>query len=298
MLFLLGLCLGSFLNVCIYRIPLGISVVSNSSFCPNCSRRLRWRELIPVLSYLLLKGKCRTCSTRIPALYPVIELSTGILLVLLFALLGLSRVSIYYAAYFLMMFPIAVIDWRHLIIPNRLLIVLVVLGLFFQAALFPANPTQSHSDQAFENSISTANGGFLFSIGSSLFALCAMLLLRLCGNLLFHKETLGMGDIKLAAVVGLFLGIQDFLICLWLSALIGSIYGIARARFSQFSASTQFAIPASSARSRDPKSENGRFVRDSVQIPFGSFLAATSSAVLLLQVPVHGLISSCLIFLQ
>jgi len=204
----------------------------------------------------------------------------------------------YYVAYLLIMFPIAIIDWGHLIIPNRLLIVLGVLGLFFQAALFPAIPTQSHSDQAFANSISTANGSLLLSLGSSFFALCAMLLLRLWGNLLFHKETLGMGDVKLAAVVGLFLGLQDFLICLWLSALIGSIYGIVRTRISQLSASNQFAIPASSARSRNPKSENGRFVQDSAKIPFGSFLAATSSAVLLLQVPVHGLISSWLIFLQ
>ena len=121
-IFLAGLCAGSFLNVCIYRIPLEKSVVFPPSSCPACGNRLKAVDMIPVLSYIGLKGKCRSCKAPISAQYPIVELLTGILWVLVYLRYGLSFEALALTFFFSLLIPVFFIDFSQLIIPDELVI--------------------------------------------------------------------------------------------------------------------------------------------------------------------------------
>ena len=120
-LFILGLLVGSFLNVLMYRLPRGEQFVAGHSRCPHCGHELAWYDLLPVISYLMLRARCRYCHARISVQYPIIELVSG-----LFFVLGHSVVAIIFLEVFLV---IAVIDYQHLIIPDSLLVVLGIVGI-------------------------------------------------------------------------------------------------------------------------------------------------------------------------
>ncbi|NLU31217.1 MAG: prepilin peptidase, partial [Clostridiaceae bacterium] len=124
-IFILGLCVGSFLNVCIYRIPLEKSVVSPPSSCPECNTRLTARDLIPVLSYISLKGRCRYCKAGISARYPLIELLTGLVYLAVYLKYSLSVETLALLYLFSILLAVMFIDLKHMIIPNGL----VLLGM-------------------------------------------------------------------------------------------------------------------------------------------------------------------------
>jgi leader peptidase (prepilin peptidase)/N-methyltransferase len=236
---LLGLSLGSFINACAYRIPRGISVVSPRSFCPGCQTTLRWHEIIPVVSFLVERARCRNCSSRISLIYPVGEILTGALVLLLFLKHGVSLEFVTSTTFALLMVLVAVIDWRHLIIPNKIVVSGLILGLLLKT--LPLN-----------------TGELVESAVASLVAGAVTLSVLLLGNWIFRKETMGMGDVKLCFLIGFYLGLQGFLVSLWLAAFSGAIFGTARIIVGKFSV------------------EN--------RIPFGSLLAGASILYLLLQI--------------
>ena len=231
LLFVIGASLGSFLGVCAYRIPRGLSIVKPRSYCPGCNSQLVWYDLIPVLSFFVLTGRCRWCSTKIPKLELSIEIFSGLLLIVTFRQCG-PTVQFFLISFFvLLMLLIAIIDWKHLIIPNALVITGIILGIILKGFV---------------------EGKFVDAAISTLIALAVMAGIRFLGNALFKKETMGMGDVKLSAVLGVFLGWQLFLATLWIASIIGSIYGLAR---------------------------SGR----GTKVSFGSFLAVVAIAVILFQ---------------
>src|SRR5437867_3757641 len=124
---LLGFSLGSFIGVCVYRIPLRLSVVTLSSFCPSCNRALRWHELIPVLSYFLSQTRCRSCLAKIPLEYLLAELLAAVIVVAVFLVDGISSSFLGHSFFLLVMLAVALIDWKHLVIPNKLVIGSLVL---------------------------------------------------------------------------------------------------------------------------------------------------------------------------
>lgn len=203
---LFGLSLGSFANVCIYRIPLKISVVAPRSFCPECGRALVWYELVPVISFLFLRGRCRTCDSRISLRYPLTELMSGAMAVFLFLHFGLTVDALVKFVLFLLFVVIAGIDWTHLVIPDRLVLTGMLVGV---TALSFTSPHE-----------------LIYSVVDSILASGFMFAARFLGNLAFKKETMGMGDIKLAGVIGFFIGVQYFLIAVWLAAVFGIAYWI------------------------------------------------------------------------
>ncbi len=184
--FSIGAILGSFLNVCIYRLPRKESIVWPRSQCRSCTRTLVWWENVPVLSYIVLAGKCRTCRAAISATYPFIEILTGSLLVLAWVQHGMSPGFVQHALLILFLLPISFIDLDTKLILNVLTIPGMCVGLLSSLFVPDLSPIQSGLGLL-------AGGGFLFAIG-------------LMGEWLFKQESMGGGDIKLGAMIGAFMG--------------------------------------------------------------------------------------------
>ncbi|MFC1660531.1 prepilin peptidase [Gemmatimonadota bacterium] len=200
---LLGLVLGSFLNVCTFRWPADESVVRPPSHCPACESAIRWYDNIPVFSYLVLRGRCRSCGVFISPQYPLIEVATGLIWAGVFVQHGLSVEALRGALFLSVLLGIAVTDARFYIIPNEFSVGGGVLGLLL--APFPGGPT------ALQALVGAAVGfGFLWLVARG-------------GTWLFKKEAMGGGDLKMMAMVGAFLGISGVVLTLFLGALLGSL---------------------------------------------------------------------------
>ncbi|MGE0393322.1 MAG: A24 family peptidase [Vicinamibacterales bacterium] len=203
---LLGLVVGSFLNVCIYRLPRGQSIVWPGSRCGACGRTLRWYENVPVLSWLVLRGRCRTCRAAISATYPAVEAATGVLFLggyLVHGLHPLLPVRLTFASLLVVLF---VIDLRHRILPDRITLSGIAIGLGASVAL-PPGPASAFAGAAL-------GGGLLWAISEGYF--------RLRG-----REGLGFGDVKMLAMIGAFLGWELTLLTLFVASLAGSVAGLA-----------------------------------------------------------------------
>lgn len=207
MLLLIGFCIGSFLNVCIYRIPKKEDIVKLPSHCMSCGRQLKWYELIPVFSFLIQGGKCRECKTKLSIQYPIIELLNGILYLLIVYKFGYTMSTVLYCLLASCLIVISVIDWRTFEIPigcNIFILCLGVIQVFFDLP-----------------HISSYVIGF-FAISVFLYAIYY-----------FSKgRAIGGGDIKLMAVAGLLLGWQKIILALFLGCVFGSVIHIARMKIS------------------------------------------------------------------
>ncbi|MBC8402125.1 MAG: prepilin peptidase [Candidatus Marinimicrobia bacterium] len=198
-----GLMIGSFLNVCIYRIPRGESIISPRSRCPQCKHQLKAWENIPVFSYIFLKGRCSACHSRISLRYPVVELITALVFVIVYSQFGLSLNFLAFVSFLCIVIVITFIDIDHQVIPNRLLLFGLIPGVY---------PLIRDGFQYPQLYLFGAFGlGLVF------------LLIRLVGNLIFKKESMGMGDVKYAALIGLILGWQGGLVASAVAFLSASI---------------------------------------------------------------------------
>ena len=218
---LFGMVVGSFLNVCICRMPHDQSVVSPPSHCPRCSYRIRWYDNIPIVSYLLLRGKCRGCGTHISLQYPLVELLNGMLALLLFLRFG---PTLAFAALFVFCSALVVItfiDIEHQIIPDEISLPGIVIGFVLSFFL------KGHS---WLNSLL----GILLGGGS-------LLLVAYAYQWLTGKEGMGGGDIKLLAMMGAFLGWKAIPFIIFASSLVGSVFGISMMLFQK--KDSKLAIP-------------------------------------------------------
>jgi leader peptidase (prepilin peptidase)/N-methyltransferase len=200
-IFVIGTVIGSFLNVVIYRLPRGLSVVSPPSSCPNCGQRLRWWQLIPVFSYLFQLGKCSFCHSSISLRYPLVELVTGGLFSGIYLIFGFNWVTLIYWILMASLISVTLIDWEHMIIPDELNLVIFVAGL--AASILQLTIPVS---QALIGSL--LGGGLLFVLA------------------VLSRGGMGGGDIKLACALGLFTGWQLMLLLLFLASLLGTAYGV------------------------------------------------------------------------
>lgn len=210
---LLGLCFGSFLNVCIYRIPAEISLSHPPSTCPKCKVRIKWYDNVPVLGWLMLGGKCRACKQPISPRYPVIELLTGLLFLALYLLYGLSATTAIYCLATFGLLLATFVDLAEMWIPDRVSLGGMILFPLL-SILFPELHGASDALTAFR---STALG---LSVGFGLFWSIGFF-----GKMVFKKEAMGFGDVKLMGGLGALLGWQAVLYILFFSALAGSLVG-------------------------------------------------------------------------
>ena len=195
---LLGITVGSFLNVCIFRIPEGESIVFGPSHCPNCGRRLKWYELIPIFSFLALRGRCKGCRNAISAQYPLIEATNGVLWVIVFAVMGFSAQAALGCLLSSTLLVLGVVDARTLEIPSGTTIAILVLGAIATGI-------------DYQNWLSHLIG---------LFAISLPLLLVL---LITGGRGIGGGDIKLMAGCGLFLGWKLIILGFFGGCLLGAL---------------------------------------------------------------------------
>ncbi len=208
--FIYGLLVGSFLNVCIYRLPLEKSIIRPRSGCPACGALLAWHDNIPLLSWLWLRGRCRRCQQPIAILYPLVELAAGLLALQVVHRFGLTETSLLIALLGFAFLVLMVIDFYHYILPDVITLPGIVLGLAVAGWPLGGPPLATLHDAL----IGLAAGGG----GLWLFAW------------LFEKITgrvgMGMGDIKLLGLIGAWLGWQSLPFTLFVSGLVGSVVGI------------------------------------------------------------------------
>ena len=203
---LLGLLIGSFLNVCIWRLPLGKSVVYPPSHCPACGAPIRARDNIPVVGYLLLRGRCHSCGARISLRYPAVELLTGITSMLLLYHFGLSPTLAAYGLFVGALIVITFIDIDHQIIPDVISLPGVALGMIFSALGYGVPMLDSLVG-------AVLGGGLLYLVAVGYHAWTG-------------REGMGGGDIKLLAMIGAFLGWRGVLVTLILGSFSGAVIGI------------------------------------------------------------------------
>lgn len=201
LMFIIGIVVGSFLNVLIYRLPAGESIISPPSSCPHCGTHIKFYDNIPILSYIILRAKCRHCRNPISIQYPMVEMTNGAGYLFLAWRFGLSIETIMYAFLLSSMIVVSVIDLHHKIIPDVITLPGIVIGIVGSIFFLPTG---------FKASLT----GIL--LGGGLFFLVAVV----------SRGGMGGGDIKLIAMIGAFLGWTDVLITIILASFIGSIAGI------------------------------------------------------------------------
>jgi leader peptidase (prepilin peptidase)/N-methyltransferase len=198
-----GLAIGSFLNVVAARLPLRRSIVSPPSACMSCEHRIAWYDNVPLVSWALLRGRCRSCRTRIPVLYPAIELVTALLVVGCVVAFGLTADAVVAAGFCCVLVAVSAIDLEHRIIPNRIVVPAAAVALVVQTALHPSPEWVIGA---------LAASGFLFAAA------------------LAYPAGMGMGDVKLALLMGAVLGrtVSVALMAGMFAALVPSFYLVAR----------------------------------------------------------------------
>jgi leader peptidase (prepilin peptidase)/N-methyltransferase len=250
--FLAGLLIGSFLNVCVFRLPRDLSVMKPArSFCPFCEETIAWYDNIPVLSYLLLRAKCRRCGAHIPLRYPVVELVTAIAFASCVAAFGVTPAAFKYALFSAIMITLIASDFEERILPDEFTVGGAVLGLIVawfvpmrgEFALFVV----PYSWGPHWVSVCEALIGAAVSSGSIWLAGWLYEKVR-------HREGLGFGDVKMIFMIGAFLGLPGALLTLIAASLIGAVGGLLFIHFTGKDAATY-------------------------ELPFGSFLGAAALAV-------------------
>lgn len=203
--FAFGLLIGSFLNVCIYRLPRDQSIVWPASRCTRCGRALSWYENIPVLSYAALRGRCATCKAPISLQYPIVELLTAAIFAGALAWYGPTPLFVVRAAFACAMLVLFVVDLQHQILPNEITLPGIAAGLAASAFLEPGWRSAAAG--------AVAGAGMLWLVGWTY-------------ERVRHQEGLGFGDVKMLGMIGAFLGWPLMLLTLVVASLAGSIVGL------------------------------------------------------------------------
>ncbi|MCF7849541.1 MAG: prepilin peptidase [Kiritimatiellales bacterium] len=218
--FLFGACWGSFLNVCIYRIPAEESVVKPRSHCPKCGYMIPWYDNIPLLSYIMLGAKCRQCSVKISPRYFLVEFLTAVLFVLVWSKYPLVQGEVFdfrFVPYWLMIFGLVLgtfVDIDHMWLPDRTTIGGMIIGPILSFLIPEMHQESTHMAGLIKSCVGM---GFGFGI---------LWLVSVLGRLALKKDAMGFGDVKLMGALGAFLGLEAVIFIIFISSLLGSVIGM------------------------------------------------------------------------
>jgi len=248
---LFGLLIGSFLNVCIYRLPRDLSVVAPRSFCPECESPIAWFDNIPLLSYLILRAHCRKCGKRILLRYPLVELLTGAAFFCAVWVLGLSAGAFKFCVFGAIVIALIFSDLEERILPDEFTLGGTAVGILF-AVVVPMKFGIMHLLLfSVRNQIVLSVAEAAFAAG---FFAGTLWFVGVLFKMIRHREGLGFGDVKMVAMIGAFLGLQGALLTLIVGSLLGAIVGLCYIWFTGKDASTY-------------------------ELPFGAFLGAAALGV-------------------
>jgi leader peptidase (prepilin peptidase)/N-methyltransferase len=277
--FVLGLAFGSFLNVCVYRLPRDLSVITPRSACPQCKHPIASYDNIPVLSWIILGGRCRYCNVRITFRYAAVELLTGILFWVCYWHFGLTLSTLKYFAFAFLLLGLIFTDAETKLLPDKLTLSGLALGLVF-SLLVPVNDMASQflpgllnlpfSGEVSWRALSLVDSLLGALVGASFIYGVSAIYLRWRG-----MEGMGFGDVKLMAMVGAFLGIKLTVFTIFAASLAGSLFGLMTVFVVWIKRTHRFAKRLSNgAAARRRGWQSAQMVYRYYQMPFGVFLGS------------------------
>ncbi len=278
-IFVFGLLFGSFLNVCIYRLPLGLSVVTPRSACPHCKEPIAFYDNMPVLSWLILRGRCRNCRAPISPRYLMIELLTGGLFLACYWYFGLTLLLVKYCVFGFLLLGLIFTDAETKLLPDKLTLTGLALGIIF-SLIFPVNDIASQFLPGMVNlPVSNEISFRLFSlldsllgaaVGASFIYGAGAIYLRWRG-----MEGMGFGDVKLMAMVGAFLGMKLTILTIFAASLAGSLFGLATVLIVWLKRTHRFMRRLANAQAARRRGwQSAQMVYRYYQMPFGVFLGS------------------------
>jgi leader peptidase (prepilin peptidase)/N-methyltransferase len=278
-IFLFGLAFGSFLNVCIYRLPRGLSVVAPRSACPGCKQPIAFYDNLPVLSWFILGGRCRQCKTKITPRYWMIELLTGLLFLACYWYFGLTLATLKYCVLEFLLLGLIFTDAETKLLPDKMTLPGLALGLIF-SLLVPVHDLASQFlpgmvNLPFSGEVSLRLLSLLDSllgaaIGASFIYGAGAIYLRWRGT-----EGMGFGDVKLMAMVGAFLGIKLTIFTIFTASIAGSVFGLTTVFVVWLKRTHRFMKRLANAQAARRRAwQSAQVVYRNYQMPFGVFLGS------------------------
>jgi leader peptidase (prepilin peptidase)/N-methyltransferase len=274
----MGLAFGSFLNVCIYRLPLGLSVITPRSACPKCQQPIAFYDNMPVLSWLILRGRCRHCDSKISPRYLMIELLTGLMFLACYWYFGLTLSALKYCAFSFLLLGLIFTDAETKLLPDKMTLPGLALGVVF-SLLVPVNDLASQFlpgmvSLPFSGEISARILSLLDSllgaaVGAAFIYGAGAIYLRWRGT-----EGMGFGDVKLMAMVGAFLGMKLTVFTIFTASLAGSFFGVATVLMVWLKRTHRFMRQMAAQPARRRGWQSAQMVLRYYQMPFGVFLGS------------------------
>jgi leader peptidase (prepilin peptidase)/N-methyltransferase len=278
-IFFLGLAFGSFLNVCIYRLPLGLSVVTPRSACPKCKQGIALYDNLPILSWLILRGRCRHCKAGISPRYLVIELLTGALFLACYWYFGWTLSLLKYCTFSFLLLGLIFTDAETKLLPDKLTLTGLTLGLIFSLTV----PVNDLAAQFLSGSVNLPISGDVSDrlwslldsllgagLGASFIYGAAIMYLRWRGT-----EGMGLGDVKLMAMVGAFLGMKLTVLTIFAGSLAGSFFGLGTVLIVWIKRTHRFMKRLASVQAARRRGwQSAQVVYRNYQMPFGVFLGS------------------------
>ncbi|HOZ46200.1 MAG TPA: prepilin peptidase [Candidatus Hydrogenedentes bacterium] len=257
--FVLGCMVGSFLNVCVYRLPRGESIVKPRSHCPKCDSLIVWHDNVPILSWVLLGAKCRHCGQSISWMYPLVESITGLLFLFVFWRFGFTAATPIYMGFVASMVLVTFVDLTDWTIPNEVTFPGIPLGILLALVGMLYPPSGLVVNDVFDSLIGAVVGG-----GS-------LYLLDKISLVILRKRGMGFGDVKLLAMLGAFLGWRGVILIIMISSCLGSVVGITMIALDRWRVKQ---------KGESASEEEAEGLSPGHYLPFGPYLAAAGLIVL------------------
>ena len=277
-IFCFGLAFGSFLNVCIHRLPLGLSVVTPRSACPKCKQPIAFYDNLPVLSWIILGGRCRHCKTGISSRYLLIELLTGFLFLSCYWYFGLTLATLKYCTFAFLLLGLIFTDAETKLLPDKLTLPGLALGIVF-SLMVPVNDLASQFGRAFVHLpndelvarvLSLIDSLLGAAVGAAFIYGAGAIYLRWRG-----AEGMGFGDVKLMAMVGAFLGIRLTVFTIFTASIVGSLFGVSTVLVVWLKRTRRFMRHLANAQAARRRAwQSAQMVYRFYQMPFGVFLGS------------------------
>lgn len=226
-IFFFGIVFGSFLNVCILRIPADLSIVAPASRCPRCQTEIKWYDNVPVFGWIWLRGKCRNCGLPISAMYPLVELATGLLFIACYLEFGLTQATIKWLFFTCLLIVLTITDLRERMLPDLVNWPGFAAGVFFSAVVPSDDGSAAWLCKTLFHQVPPRHFlGLLDALLGGAFGSFLLWGVAAAYKVVRGREGMGMGDVKMMAMVGAFLGVRGTFLTILLGTLLGTVIGI------------------------------------------------------------------------